>query len=58
MRGEDRLAPEFHASLFGVRSLSRRPFEDAATFQLRRYPENGEDDLRKVGRGIEERLGQ
>ena len=37
-------------------ALQRAALQDAAQLQLRGDAENGKDDLREVGRGIEERL--
>ena len=58
MRGEDGFAAEFDAVCPGVGPAARCAFEDAAAFELRRDAENGEDDLGKIGRSVEEWFGQ
>src|SRR6516165_150807 len=56
VRREDRLAAEFDAVGLGVGPAARGAFEDAAAFELRRNAKDGEDDLGKVGGGVEVRL--
>jgi hypothetical protein len=58
VRGEDRLAAELDAFVLGVGPTARGAFEDLVSFELLRNAEYGENDLGKIGRGIEERLGQ
>jgi hypothetical protein len=42
----------------GVGPAARGAFENAAAFELRRYAEDGKDDLGEVGCRVEERFGQ
>jgi len=58
MSGQDRLAAELDAVGLGVGPATRRAFENAAAFELRRYAEDGKDDLGEVGCRVEERFGQ
>jgi|HubBroStandDraft_3_1064219.scaffolds.fasta_scaffold667481_2 hypothetical protein len=58
MRGEFRLAAEFHALRLGVRPAARGAFENVPAFELRRHVENGKNDLGEIGCRIKERLGQ
>jgi hypothetical protein len=55
---EDRLTAELDAVGLGVGPAARRAFENAAALQPRRHAEDRKDDLGKIGRGVEERLGQ
>lgn len=57
MRGEDRLAAEFDTLFLGVVPAARGVFEESAAFAFRRNVKDGENDLGKIGCGIEERLG-
>ena len=58
VRGEGGLAAEFDAVGLGVGTAARGTLQNATAFELRRNAKDGEDDLREVGCGIEERLGQ
>ena len=58
VRGERRLAAEFHAVRLGVGPAARRALQNAAALQLRGDAKDGEDDLGEVGRGVQVRLGQ
>ena len=58
VRREFRLAPEFHALGFRIGAASRRALLDASAFELRGDAKHGENQFRKIGRGIDDRLGQ
>ena len=58
MRGEFRLASEFHALRLRVGAASCCAFGDAAAFQLRGDAKHGKHKLGKIARGIEHRLRQ
>ena len=53
VRGEGWLAAEFDAVCLGVGPAARGALQDAAALQLGGDAKDGEDDLGKVGRGIE-----
>jgi hypothetical protein len=57
MRGEGRLAAEFHALGLGVGAAPCGAFHDAAAFQLRGNAKDRKNYLGKVRGRIEERLG-
>src|SRR5271156_4388223 len=58
VRGESGLAAEFDALSLRVSAAPCGAVEDAAAFELRGNAKDRKNDLGKIGRGIEERLGQ
>src|SRR5262249_43491824 len=58
VRCEDRFGAELDALGLGVGPAARGALQDATALQFRSDTENGEDDLRKVGRGVEVRFSQ
>jgi hypothetical protein len=57
MRGEFRLAAESHALRLRAGTAARGAFGDAAAFELRRNPKHGKDKFGKIGRRIDNWLG-
>jgi hypothetical protein len=57
MRGEFWLAVEFDTLCLGVGPAPRGAFENAAAFELGGDAKHGEHKLGKIGRGIDNRLG-
>jgi hypothetical protein len=57
MWGQDVLAAEFDALGFRIDPAPRRALGDAAAFKLRCDAEHGKDKLGKIGRCIDNRLG-
>src|SRR5277367_2188638 len=58
VRGEGGLAPEFDALGLRVGAAPCGAVEDTAAFELRGNAKDRKNDLGKIGRGIEKRLGQ
>jgi hypothetical protein len=57
MRGECRFTAEFDALRLGIGPAPRRALGYTPAFELRRDAKHGKDKLGKIGRGIDNRLG-